>query len=136
MDERIGTTLNTVLVVDADVVIRTPLATYLRDCGLRVFEAETTDEARTVLEREAASIDVILCDAATVGSDAGLAFSRWVRANHPGLPVLLAGNVEKTADLAGDICEEGPSLAKPYDLSIVVDAVRQALASRDRGRPA
>lgn len=127
-------TLEVVLIVDADAVIRTPLATYLRECGPRVMEAASTEEAEQILEREASAIDVILCDAATVGSDARFGFARWVRSGHPDLPVLLSGNVEKAADVAGNLCEVGPALAKPYNRSVVIDAVRQALAAKDRGR--
>lgn len=39
-------TTASVLVVEHDVLVRHPLAKYLRECGYRVVEAITYDEAR------------------------------------------------------------------------------------------
>jgi DNA-binding NtrC family response regulator len=124
--------LRTVLLIDAEVAVRAPLAIYLRDCGLTVIEAGTTAEAKTVLLESDIQIDVVLCDAAAVGTEAGFAFSRWMKSRFPAVPVLLAGSLQKAASMAGDICEEGPSLAKPYDLNTVLDAMRRAMASKRR----
>jgi CheY-like chemotaxis protein len=41
-----------VLVVKDDVLIRIPIAQYLRDCGYRVIEAACADEAMAVLLHE------------------------------------------------------------------------------------
>jgi CheY-like chemotaxis protein len=38
----------TVLVVGNDVLVRQPLAHYLRDCGFRVLEAADDAEARAI----------------------------------------------------------------------------------------
>lgn len=132
MTERFDADLHTILFVDADIVVRSPLASYLRDCGFKVLETGDTNEAKQVLSEHVQSVSIILCDAATVGTEAGFAFSQWVRTSHPDVPVLLAGNVENAVAIAGDLCEEGPSLSKPYDPSVVVDAIRQAIASRSR----
>jgi CheY-like chemotaxis protein len=35
----------TVLVLDGDVLVRMPVVQFLRDCGYRVVEAATIDEA-------------------------------------------------------------------------------------------
>jgi len=130
--DRRETGVETVLIVDAEVAVRAPLAAYLRDCGLRVIEATDTQEARKVLAEGDERVDVILCDAATVGTEAGFLLARWVRAQREGVPVLLAGNVDNAASLAADICEDGPTLSKPYDPSLVADAIRQALAAKAR----
>lgn len=127
--------VETVLIVDAEVAVRAPLAAYLRDCGLRVIEATDTQEAKKVLAEGTGRVDVILCDAATVGTEAGFEFARWVREEHEGVPVLLAGSIDNAASLAGHICEDGPSLARPYDPSLVADAIRQALAAKARNMP-
>jgi CheY-like chemotaxis protein len=37
--------LETILVVEDDVLIRMPIAQYLRDCSYRVVEAVSADEA-------------------------------------------------------------------------------------------
>jgi DNA-binding NtrC family response regulator len=38
--------IQTILVVEDEVLIRLPLAEYLRDCGYRVFEASNVAEAK------------------------------------------------------------------------------------------
>ena len=38
----------TILVVEDDVLVRMPIAQYLRDCGYKVIEAANADEATTV----------------------------------------------------------------------------------------
>lgn len=124
----------TILLVDGDVLVRHELAEYLRHCGYRVVEASTTDEAVTVLSEGGVALDALLCHAEAAGERNGFALAAWVRANRPGLPVLLAGSTERTAEAAGELCEEGPDLARPYDPAVVVDRIRRRLATRARSR--
>ena len=51
-----------VLVVEDDVLIRMPIAQYLRDCGYRVIEAANGDEALAVLLHEETNVDVVFSD--------------------------------------------------------------------------
>jgi DNA-binding response OmpR family regulator len=118
------------LIVEADILVRHPLAEYLRECGYRVLEAQNADEARALLETMASSIDVVLADAA--GTSDGFELATWCRRTYPNLDVVLAGNVVKAVAKAGEICEEGPALAKPYEHQLVLDRIRRALAERDR----
>jgi DNA-binding NtrC family response regulator len=126
--------LDTVLIIDTDVVVRASLAAFLRDCGLRVFEANDTVEAKTVMTALPDRIHVVLCDAGSVGTETSFGFVRWVRKHHTSTSVLLAGTVSAAADLAGELCEGGPQMRKPYDPQGVVDAIRQALAARARAK--
>jgi CheY-like chemotaxis protein len=41
----------TVLVLDDDVLVRMPVVQFLRDCGYRVVEAASTDEAVAIIQR-------------------------------------------------------------------------------------
>lgn len=121
-----------VLIVDADIVVRASLAAYLGECGLRVLEANDTSEAETVISEIESQVDIVLCDAGTLGPELSFAFARWFRSQHQDVPVLLAGSIETAASLAGDLCEEGPQLSKSYDHTIVVDVIREALARNKR----
>jgi CheY-like chemotaxis protein len=47
----------TILVVEDDVLIRMPIAQYLRDCGNRVIEAVSADEAMTVLMHKETQVE-------------------------------------------------------------------------------
>ena len=120
-----------VMVIEPDVLIRTPLAEYLRECGFRVAEVFNVTEAREILANAPVSIDMILMDA-DAGQENGFVFGAWVRANYPGVEVILAGSIERTVTKAGDLCEEGPALSKPYDHKFVLEEIRRRLAARER----
>jgi hypothetical protein len=60
----------------------------------------------------------------------GFALAVWIRANWPRIKVLLAGSAATEAAEAGDLCEEGPRLAKPYDQQILLDRIKRSLVGR------
>ena len=122
-----------VLLVDAEELVRAPLARYLRECGYRVLEATNSDEAQRLLSDGSQTIDIVLADIQTLG-DSGFALAAWVRQNKLGIRVLLAGTVAAAARTAGDLCEEEPPIRKPYDHQLVLDRIRRLLAERDRSR--
>lgn len=125
---------HTILLVEADVLVRHPLAEYLRACGFRVLEATSTDEARQVLEEGKLRIDVVLADAD--GSGDAFALSSWIRRSHRDVQVILAGSHARAAESAGELCEEGPTHAKPYDHRLLLDQIRRLIAARERnGEP-
>ena len=47
----------TVLVLDDDVLVRMPVVRLLRECGYRVVEMASTDEAIAVLQKTAVPVD-------------------------------------------------------------------------------
>jgi DNA-binding response OmpR family regulator len=116
---------DTVLVVDGDVFVRMEIARYLRDCDYRVLEAARADEAMTVLARAELNVDAILADADLPGDMNGFALARWVREHRPGVNVLLAGTAPRAAQLAAELCEEGPALTRPYDPQHVLARIRR-----------
>jgi DNA-binding response OmpR family regulator len=120
-----------ILLIEADILVRSPLADYLRECGYRVIEARDTGEARRLLEMPNADVDVVLLDAQGQG-ETGFAFAGWIRENHPQADVILTGALEQATRKAADLCEEGPELRKPYDHRLVLDRIKRLLAARDR----
>jgi DNA-binding response OmpR family regulator len=122
-----------VLLVEAEALVRTPLAQYLRECGFRVLEATNLEEAQKLLSEGSRRIDVVLADIQTLGGDA-FAFPAWVRRIKPGVRVLLAGTIAHAVRMAGDLCEDEPPIRKPYDHQLVLDRIRRLLAERDRNR--
>jgi DNA-binding NtrC family response regulator len=119
------------VIVDSDVLVRHPLAQYLRECGYQVIEAFDPAEARQIFEDGATPVDVVLVDIDTAGDDC-FSLASWLRASHPGVEVVLAGTVAKTVERAGDLCREGPAVPKPYDHQGVLDHIKRMLAARDR----
>jgi DNA-binding response OmpR family regulator len=121
----------TVLVVDDEVLVRLVIAAYLRDCGYRVIEAADATEAMVALEQDqAGAVGVVLSAVALTGEHDGFALAHWIRRHRPGCEVMLAGTVARAADVAGDLCEQGPMLARPYEPQIVLDRIRRLLARR------
>lgn len=121
-----------ILLVEDEVLVRRELAEYLRRCGHRVIEASSTDEAVTVLSHVPEMISLVLCSAEAAGTITAFQLAKQIRTEHPEIAVLLAGGVEKAAAAAGEICDEGSELARPYDPAIVVDRIKRSLASRHR----
>lgn len=124
----------TVLIVEDEVRIRMVISEYLRHCGYKVIEAANADEAIVVLQQMDLKIDVVLSDVEMPGSMDGFGLSRWIRQNRPGLDVILAGTLDRAAEAAGDLCEDGPTLAKPYEPQIVVDRIKQLLGRRAQSK--
>src|SRR3954454_7199553 len=124
-------TAATILIVEADIVVRHPLAEYLRECGYTVLEASTLDNARPFFGQPNRVIDVVLADAHSPGAG-GFALAQWIRAHHPATEVLLAASVEAATEKAAGACEEGPTSRKPYDHRIVLDRIRQLMAARNQ----
>lgn len=120
-----------ILLVESDVLIRRPLAEYLRECGFRVIEAHDAHEARQVLTNGAAKVHIVLADI-DHQAGSGFALAGWIRTDHPEIQVLLAGTIAKATEKAGDLCDQGPHVSKPYDHQLVLDRIKRSLAARER----
>ena len=121
----------TILVVEDEILIRMDLADYLRECGYHVIEASNADEAMAVLQ-SGRQVGVALSDVQMPGSMDGFGLARWVRANRPNTKVILTSGVNRSAELAADLCEDGPIEAKPYDHRHLADRIRRSLAEAHR----
>jgi DNA-binding NtrC family response regulator len=124
----------TILVVEDDVLVRMPIAQYLRDCGYRVIEAVNADEAMTVILHQETVVDVVFSDIEMPGSIDGFGLAKWVREHRPGLDVLLAGTVSRAVNSAKELCEQGP-IPKPYDAQVVHNHIRRLLTARKAAKP-
>jgi len=122
--------IETVLVVDDEVISRMVIAEYLRLCGYRVFEAANTDEALLVLQHTELHVDVVLCGMNQAGAAGGFALAQWVRHHQPDTDIILAGTHARAAEAAGELCDSGPHLVKPYEPQVVVDRIKQLLGAR------
>jgi len=111
--------------VERDVLVRSSVAPYLRKCGYAVIEALSVDEALQVLKKFADLISVVLTDV-----NRGFLLSQGAKQNQPHLSVVLTGTVERAADAAAELCEDGPQKKRPHDPQLVVEEIRRALARR------
>ncbi|MBV1698361.1 MAG: response regulator [Hyphomicrobiales bacterium] len=118
-----------ILVVEDEVLLRLAICDYLRDCGYKVIEAVSGDEAVIVLTKSQLEIDVLFSDVELPGGMDGFALAQWARANRPSVEVILTGSVPRAVNAAADLCEEGP-VPKPYHPQVVHDRIRRLLAAR------
>jgi hypothetical protein len=57
-----------------DVLVRMPVVQFLRDCGYRVVEATSTDEAMAIFQKTNFPVDVVLSEIDLPGSMNGFGF--------------------------------------------------------------
>jgi DNA-binding response OmpR family regulator len=118
-----------ILLVEDDLLVRHPLAEYLRECGYQVLEASDGAEARVLIAQPELRVDIVLAE-----GDAGFELAGWIRANHGQVQVILAGTVTRAVERAGDLCEDGPALVKPYEHKFVLERIKKLMAARDRAK--
>jgi two-component system nitrogen regulation response regulator GlnG len=121
-----------VLIVDDDAAIRTVVAAALRREGHRVTTAASLVELRR--ELRLAIPDVLVTDVVLPDGN-GLDLAASLAEEHPGLPVIVfsAQNTLATAVRATEV-GAFEYLPKPFDLDVLAQAVRGALA-KARRRP-
>jgi DNA-binding NtrC family response regulator len=119
----------TILLVEDDILVRMPIAQYLRDCGYKVIESSNADEAMQVLLHRETAVHVVFTDIEMPGAVDGFGLAKWIREHRPGLAVLLAGTVSRAVEGAKDLCAQGP-VPKPYDHQSVHNHIRRLLAAR------
>jgi DNA-binding response OmpR family regulator len=119
--------------VEADILVRHPLAEYLRGCGYIVMEAAGAEEARTLASSDGLGFDVALIDA-TSTDESGFTLAQWLRKNYPAVSIAMVSNIEKATDRARELCDDGPNVTKPYDHRAVLDHIKRLLAARERAQ--
>lgn len=119
----------TILVVEDEVLIRMVIGDYLRDCGYRVIEAGDGAEAVEVLKTET-RVDVVFTDVHMPGGVNGFGLAQWVRRERPKVRVVLTSGITNAAREAGDLCQDGPLVDKPYDPVDVERRIKVLLANR------
>jgi CheY-like chemotaxis protein len=114
-----------ILFVDHDALERGAIAGYLRECGYLVVEAVSPEEALAVIDERADDIDIAFIALDLPGEVDGFALAKAVRERAAHIRVLLAATVDKAARLAGELCDAGPHLRKPYEPQSLVDWIKR-----------
>ena len=125
----------TLLIVEDEILIRMALSDYLQDCGYKVLEASAAEEAMLIIEQGDVIIDVVFSDLKLPGPMDGFGLAQWLRANRPGIPIILTSGDAKKTSAAKELCENDPFLAKPYDLKMVVARIRATINLTRTTRP-
>ena len=119
----------TILVVEDEFLIRAMLSDHLQECGFKVLEGSTADEAIGIIENVDMPIDLVLTDIRMPGSMDGFGLARWIRANRPETQVILASGDARKTDAAKELCKNQPFFEKPYDVEAVVAQIRTTLGA-------
>jgi CheY-like chemotaxis protein/RimJ/RimL family protein N-acetyltransferase len=125
-EERFGTPMPTILIVDDEMLIRWALAESLTAAGFQVIEAANAADALERFVRAAGSISVAVLDMRLPdSSDFGLLLR--IHAIDPSCKVILitADGTPGILDAALDAGAFG-ALAKPFDMHQIAGLVRQA----------
>src|SRR3954466_1308814 len=114
----------TVLVVDDEPIVRDVVTRYLRRDGFETIEAESGEEARTILETQSPSLVVL--DVMLPGIN-GLDLCQWIR-THSSLPViLLTARGEEADRIVGLELGADDYVTKPFSPRELAVRVRTVL---------
>jgi CheY-like chemotaxis protein len=117
------------LIVEPNVLVRSAVADYLRECGYTVLEATNSKDA-VALVQASADIRVVLVDVGSPEVPDGFALVQWIRRERPDIKVAMTSGIGRTAQTAGELCATGPLLRKPYHHQELERHIRQLLAER------
>ncbi|MGK9171355.1 response regulator [Inquilinus limosus] len=120
----------TILVVEDEFWIRLWVSDFLRGCGHRMVEASTGEDAIEVLASGNIPFDVVFSDIEMPGAINGVDLGRWIRGHRPEIQVVLTSGAMISGEVAGEFCEHGPLLPKPYQPADVLDRICRALHRR------
>ena len=122
----------TVLAVDDDILVRMGTVAMLEDLGHTVKEANSGEEALSILA-QGAKIDLVVTDQA-MPRMTGVQLAEAILANQPNLPIILAtGYAELPTGLGSTL----PRLSKPFSQEQLSQALSEAIAgsANRRDRP-
>lgn len=122
-----------VMVVEPNVLIRMTISDYLRACGYKIIEATGSREALKILEA-GIRIHAVFAETKLEGAMSGFDLAQHIRANYPGVEVLLASSVSMAAKKAGDLCDDGP-VQKPYHHDLVAKRLKLLLQREKTSKP-
>ena len=96
-----------------------------------MLEASTGDEALGVIASPGFAVDLVFTDVMMPGVTDGFALARWLRENHPEIPVIVTSGDTEKITLAGELGEGVQFVPKPYDLDALTAQLRQTLDRKE-----
>jgi CheY-like chemotaxis protein len=124
----------TVAVVDDDELIRSMVVRVLGNAGVRTLAYSSADEALDAILVSDASIECVVSDISMPGKLDGLGLARELDARRPGMPVVLMSGTPQLLAESASIGSVRATLAKPFDIQIVVPVVVAARGANSRSR--
>jgi DNA-binding response OmpR family regulator len=100
------------MMVEPDVLVRTEIAEFLRDCGYKVIEGSVAGDVWTIIDA-GIELDIVFAEVHLAGETNGFALARRLRQTYPAVDIILTSGVAGAAEKSRDLCEDGP-VKKPY----------------------
>jgi CheY-like chemotaxis protein len=122
-----------IMVVEPDVLIRMTIAEYLRECGYRVVEAITGEEALGLLGA-GTKVDTILSAVRLQGAIDGFALAQRVRNSFSDIEIILTTGIPMTAKKAGELCDQSP-IGKPHHPDLIKERLKLLFEKQQRSGP-
>lgn len=120
--------MHTVLVVEDEMMVRMPIAEYLRDCGYNVVEAADASEAIAAMDADG-PVNLVFSDVRMPGNMDGFALAEWFRFHYPSVPVLLTSGYNGGRNVPAASVPRGRFIEKPYSQIQVARRIASLLDS-------
>ena len=122
--------LNHILIVDDEKDVRKVIRRQLSGTQFEILEAEGAEQAMQLLEENALTVNVIICDV-RMPKISGVEAVDYFRRKHPTTPIIVLTGYPDL-DLAVDFMKEGvvDYLVKPVEKEKLVEAVQKAAGQR------
>jgi DNA-binding NtrC family response regulator len=114
----------TVLVVEDEILVRMPLAEFLRDCGYRVIEAANAADAQAVF-KAGQPIEAVFSDVHMPGAMNGIGLAEWIQREYPDVQIILSSGVDTTAAGRKGIL----FLPKPFSFEALAQHIKTLLGA-------
>jgi len=124
--------VETILVVEDEAAVRALARRIFQNCGYRVLEAASGDQAVEIINRTQEHIDLVLTDLVMPGGISGHELGRMLQARTPSLEVLFTSGYSQDFTVDGFLKEGVNFLVKPYSPPALLQMVRSCLDRRPR----
>jgi DNA-binding response OmpR family regulator len=118
----------TIIVLEPDVIVRTEISDFLRECGYRVIEGVNAEDVREIIKSRT-RIHVVLAEVHLTGASNGFELAQELRQTRPEIDVILVSNITNAVEKASDLCGRGP-LKKPYRPEEILRRIQVLLERR------
>jgi DNA-binding response OmpR family regulator len=120
----------TVVMLEPDVIVRTEISEFLRECGYHVIEGVEAEDLRVILQ-SGTPVDVVLSEVRLSGSTSGFQLAQELRQTWPQIVVILVSGISNVVEKASDLCGRGP-LKKPYRPEEILRRIEVLVGRRNR----
>lgn len=117
----------TILVVEDEAPLLKVISTVLRRQGYQVLEAQNSDEAISLWQKQKSRINLLYADIALPGGMSGIELAQRLRLDRPELSIVLSSGHQSGLKGLGELAEHAIYLAKPAGPEQMAKTIREAL---------